>query len=144
MPIILRAAAHGDADADADADVAPPAPPAPLFAGRHAANYELECIRMRRKSTRSAAQLIISRPRLLISTKKTVRALRERDHVQQEAAAQQEGASASAEEARGAYETNLKQQQASANVKYKAMLKQMLEERETSNDKVACLEGEHH
>eukprot|EP00965_Chrysotila_dentata_P176382 5823995-Pleurochrysis_carterae.AAC.1 len=49
--------------------------------------------------------------------KKTVRALREGDYVQQEATAQQEGASAAAEETRGAYETNVKQVQAAANIK---------------------------
>eukprot|EP00965_Chrysotila_dentata_P132687 4387448-Pleurochrysis_carterae.AAC.1 len=46
--------------------------------------------------------------------KKTVRALRERDYVRQEAAAQQEGATAAAEEARMSYESNIKQVQAAA------------------------------
>eukprot|EP00965_Chrysotila_dentata_P041823 1387462-Pleurochrysis_carterae.AAC.1 len=56
LPGIPRAADHGhgnadgdtdnDADADTDADnaalpLAPPAPPAPVSAGRHAATYEL-------------------------------------------------------------------------------------------------------
>eukprot|EP00965_Chrysotila_dentata_P036340 1210340-Pleurochrysis_carterae.AAC.1 len=61
--------------------------------------------------------------------------MRKRDYVQQEATAQQEGASAAAEEARGAYESNVKQVQAAANIKYKALLKQMLEERDASSDK---------
>eukprot|EP00965_Chrysotila_dentata_P116632 3855361-Pleurochrysis_carterae.AAC.1 len=73
--------------------------------------------------------------------KKTVRAQREQDYVLQEAAAQREGAAATAEEASTAYRTNLKQQQAAANVKYKSWLKQMQEERDASSDKVTGLEA---
>eukprot|EP00965_Chrysotila_dentata_P092781 3063610-Pleurochrysis_carterae.AAC.2 len=76
MPGIPRAgAADGDADADADADAVAdadadaPATPVPVFAGRHAATYEPECIHLRQKMTRSAIRLITSRPRLLISTR---------------------------------------------------------------------------
>eukprot|EP00965_Chrysotila_dentata_P113070 3735919-Pleurochrysis_carterae.AAC.3 len=66
---------------------------------------------------------------------KTVRALRERDYVRQEAAAQQEGAAAAAEEARVSYESNIKQVQAAANIKYKALLTKLQEERDASSDK---------
>eukprot|EP00965_Chrysotila_dentata_P137370 4543950-Pleurochrysis_carterae.AAC.1 len=137
MPSIPRAAAQ-DGDADADADVVPPAPPAlpaPLSAGRHAATYELECIRLRKKIDAQGNTIINLVPEIVNLDKKTVRALRERDYVQQEAEAQQEGASAAAEEASGTYEPNLKQQQATASVKYKAMLKQMQEKRDASSDK---------
>eukprot|EP00965_Chrysotila_dentata_P132204 4371612-Pleurochrysis_carterae.AAC.1 len=83
MPGIPRAAAHCDAaaaadgDDDAAADVAPPAPPAlpaPLLsAGRSPCSYLQASVHppaSGRKSTRSATQLTISRPRLLISTRR--------------------------------------------------------------------------
>eukprot|EP00965_Chrysotila_dentata_P104368 3446531-Pleurochrysis_carterae.AAC.1 len=70
----------GDADADADADTDAPATHAFFPAGRHAATYELECIRSRQKNIRSATRLIISRPSKFNIDKKTVRALRERDN----------------------------------------------------------------
>eukprot|EP00965_Chrysotila_dentata_P017932 596008-Pleurochrysis_carterae.AAC.1 len=93
-----------------------------------------------RKLTCSATHLIIS-TEIVNLDKKTVRALREQDYVQQEAAAPQEGASAAAEEACGAYETSVKQVQAAANIKYKALLKQMQEVRDASSDKVTNLEA---
>eukprot|EP00965_Chrysotila_dentata_P047819 1586194-Pleurochrysis_carterae.AAC.2 len=104
---------------DADADVAAPAPatPDPFAAGRHEATYKLEHIRLRRKIDAQRNTINNIKAEIDNIDKETVRALRERDYVQQKAAAQQEGASAAAEEARGAYETNLKQQQANANVK---------------------------
>eukprot|EP00965_Chrysotila_dentata_P224069 6193964-Pleurochrysis_carterae.AAC.1 len=115
-----------------------------LSAGRHAATYELECIGMRQKIDAQRNTINNIEAEIVNLDKKTVRALRERDYVQQVAAAQQEGASAAAEEARGAYETNLKQQQATANVKYKALLKQMQEERDASSHKVTGLVGGEH
>eukprot|EP00965_Chrysotila_dentata_P077295 2552138-Pleurochrysis_carterae.AAC.1 len=113
---MLRAAADGDADAaaddddddDDDADVAPsatPAPPAPLSAGRHATTYELECIRLRQKIDAQRNTINNLEAEIVHLDKKIVRALRERDYVGQEAAAQQEVAVAAAEEARGAYNT---------------------------------------
>eukprot|EP00965_Chrysotila_dentata_P197637 6178306-Pleurochrysis_carterae.AAC.10 len=107
-----RPADHGDADADAgvDADAAAPAPAtsAPLAAGRHAATYELECFRLRQKVDAQRNTIKNLAAEVVDLDKKTVRALCDRDHVQEEAAAQLEGASASAGEARGDYETNLK------------------------------------
>eukprot|EP00965_Chrysotila_dentata_P032200 1074093-Pleurochrysis_carterae.AAC.1 len=90
----------------------------------------------------SATRFINLEAEMVYLDKKTVRSLRERDYVLQvEAAAQKEGAAVAAEEARTAYETNLKQQQAAANVKYKSLLKQIQEERNASSEKVTGLEA---
>eukprot|EP00965_Chrysotila_dentata_P200066 6179776-Pleurochrysis_carterae.AAC.1 len=94
MPCIPRAAAaHGDADADADADVAPTAPPAtpaPLSAGRHAATYELQCNRLRQKIDAQRNTILNLEAEIVNLDKKTVRALHERDYVQQEDASRRQ------------------------------------------------------
>eukprot|EP00965_Chrysotila_dentata_P242299 6204792-Pleurochrysis_carterae.AAC.4 len=128
MPGIPRAAAHGEADADADADVAAPAAsaaPAPLSAGRHRFSHlsnltaclEAEIDNLDKGPCARCVSEILSNKRLQHSRRV-----------------------ATAEEARGACETKIKQQQATANVKYKALLKQMQEERDAPSDKATGLE----
>eukprot|EP00965_Chrysotila_dentata_P062283 2063476-Pleurochrysis_carterae.AAC.1 len=73
--------------------------------------------------------------------KLTVRALREPDYVRHEAAAQHEEAAAAAEEARLSYASNIKQVQAAANVKDKALLTRLQEARDALNDTVTGLEA---
>eukprot|EP00965_Chrysotila_dentata_P201103 6180385-Pleurochrysis_carterae.AAC.1 len=120
-----HAAADGDNDNDDDgggggnaaASAAASATPAVPSTGRHAATNELEGIRLRQKIDTQVRNTKNNLKEEIISLdKKTVRALREGDAVRREAAAQKEGAAVAAEEARTAYETNLKQLQAAANI----------------------------
>eukprot|EP00965_Chrysotila_dentata_P138315 4574752-Pleurochrysis_carterae.AAC.1 len=93
MPGIPRPAADGDADADTDAPA--PATPVPLSAGRNATTYDLECIRLRRKIDAQRNTNNNLEAKIVNLDKKTVRALRERDYVLQEAAACAERGSSS-------------------------------------------------
>eukprot|EP00965_Chrysotila_dentata_P140306 4638572-Pleurochrysis_carterae.AAC.1 len=121
MPIhtgIPHAAADGDAHDDdgaaaaaAAAAAVAPATPATPSTGRHAATYEIECIRLRQKFDAQRNTIVNLEAEI-------------------EAAAQKEGAAVAAEEARTAYEINVKQQQAAAN-----------EERDASSNKVTDLEA---
>eukprot|EP00965_Chrysotila_dentata_P073860 2439690-Pleurochrysis_carterae.AAC.1 len=109
-------AADNDADAHAHAH-APATLTATLRrAGRHAATYELECIRLRQFIDAQRNTIDNLEAEIVHLDKKTVRSLGERDRVKQEAAAQQVGAAAATEEARGAYEIILRQQHATASV----------------------------
>eukprot|EP00965_Chrysotila_dentata_P175869 5805537-Pleurochrysis_carterae.AAC.1 len=90
---------------------------APPPAGRHAATYELQCIHLGQKIDAQRNTFNNLEAEIINLDQKTVRALRERDYVRQEAAAQQEGdAAAAAEEAHVADESNFKQVQAAASV----------------------------
>eukprot|EP00965_Chrysotila_dentata_P066586 2205202-Pleurochrysis_carterae.AAC.1 len=99
----------------------------------------LNCNRLRQRIDAQRNTVHNLEAEIINLDKKSVRALRERNYVRQEAAAQQEGAPAAAEEARVSYESSIKQVQAAADVKYKALLTKLQEERDASSDKVTCL-----
>eukprot|EP00965_Chrysotila_dentata_P122188 4039749-Pleurochrysis_carterae.AAC.1 len=65
---------------DDDAAAAAPATPAPLPAGRHAATYELECIRLRQRIDAQRNTINNLETDIVNLDNKTVRALRERDY----------------------------------------------------------------
>eukprot|EP00965_Chrysotila_dentata_P011884 390207-Pleurochrysis_carterae.AAC.1 len=87
-----KSAEGGAVDDDDDDDDAPASTPAPSPAGRHAATYELECIRLRQKINAQRNTLNNLKAEIVNLDQKTVRALRERDYALQEAAAHKEGA----------------------------------------------------
>eukprot|EP00965_Chrysotila_dentata_P014331 474932-Pleurochrysis_carterae.AAC.1 len=145
-PAQINIRARGDAVADGDNDDDDDdddddATPALSPAGRHVATYELKCIPLRQVIDAQRNTIINLDTEIINLDKKTVRALQERCYVSQEAAAQQEVATAAAEEARMSYESNIKQVQAAANVKYKALLTKLQEERDASSDMVSGLKA---
>eukprot|EP00965_Chrysotila_dentata_P250288 6209366-Pleurochrysis_carterae.AAC.5 len=90
--VVGDAVADNEADvgADADADAggaAAPAAPAPPSASRHAAIHELEFIRLRQRIDMQRNRSNNPEAEITNLNKETVRALQERDHVRQKAAA---------------------------------------------------------
>eukprot|EP00965_Chrysotila_dentata_P161109 5319938-Pleurochrysis_carterae.AAC.1 len=109
--------------------------------GRHAATFKLECIRLRHQIDEQRNTINNLKAEMANLDKGAVRALRARDHAVKEVEAKQLGAAAAAADAQMAYETNVKQQQTDANVKYKALLLKEQNERNAASAKVTKLEA---